>query len=146
LTRLPPVSRCTFTCHRNQQTTVNLPGRLVAVVGALAARRRRVVADAGVVDETMQPPEAPSDLVDERADLREGGEIGDHDLATADALDRRRGPLLAAPVHHHMRAPLKQPPGELLPDPSCRARHQHGVIHASPSPAIFSLQAAPVAA
>src|SRR4029453_19455877 len=99
-----------------------LPGRLVAVVGALAARRRRVVADAGVVAQTIHPPEAPNGLVDERADLREGGEIGDHDLATADALDRPRGPLLAAPVHHHTRAPLQQPPGELLPHPSRRPR------------------------
>jgi hypothetical protein len=85
---------------------VDLPGRLVAVLGALAARRRRVVADAGVVDQTRQRPEAPGDLVDKSADLREGGEIGGNDLTTADTLDRRRRPLVAAPVHDHARAPL----------------------------------------
>jgi hypothetical protein len=104
----------------------------VAVLGALAARRRRVVPDAGVVDETVQLPETPSDLSHEGADLCKGRKIGDRDLAPADALDRRRRPLAAAPMHDHACIAFQQPPGQLLPDPSRRPGHQHGVIHVPP--------------
>jgi hypothetical protein len=103
----------------------------VAVLGARAARWGRAEADAGVVDQTMQRPKAPSDVLDECPDLGDGGQIGDRDLAATDALDRRRGPLAAAPVDDHPRAPMPQPPGQLLPDPRRRPRHQHGAIHAT---------------
>jgi hypothetical protein len=67
-----------------------------------------------------QLSKAPSDVLDERRDLGEGGQIGDRDLATADARGggRGRGPLAAAAVHDHPRASLEQPPGQLLPIPA----------------------------
>jgi hypothetical protein len=99
-----------------------------------AARRGRAEADAGVVHQTMQGPKALGNVLDERPDLGEGGQIGDRDLAAADARGRGRGPLVAAAVHDHPRATLQQPPGQLLPDPCRGARHQHDAIHAPPLP------------